>query len=305
MRSHEPHYFAVLAFFLCTFASLSQVGQQPEDTRGLNGLQEVALSQLSDSRISPLGKAALSIQPGLWKHAETENFVYHFFHGFIATPVSLEAEFYYRVIAKELGKDTQQWERKSHIYIFEDPGDWTTFQEKASLEPWTGGIHSGDDLFIQRNPEYKFKGRTLGHEVTHLVIHRFFGNGVPLWLNEGCAEYASILGYASFNRARGMNSKPMSQIVVPEDYIPLEKLANTLSYPDDFKQVTAFYTESERLVHFLNSLGSQNFVQFLDAMSKGNKFETALSKAYGNRFQGLNDLELEFKPYATGNSPAK
>src|SRR5208283_1754963 len=138
---------------------------------------------------------------------------------------------------------------------------------------WTGGIHSGGDLFIQRNPEYKFKGRTLGHEITHLVIYRFFGNGVPLWLNEGFAEYASILGYASFNRARNMNAKPMSQRVGPEDYMPLENLVNALTYPEDIKQVTTFYAESEKLVHFLCGVSAQNFVVFLDAMSQGNKLE--------------------------------
>ena len=38
----------------------------------------------------------------------------------------------------------------------------------------------------------KWKGNTLGHEVTHLVVDRFFGAGVPLWLNEGYAEYAAV-----------------------------------------------------------------------------------------------------------------
>lgn len=289
---------------LCLFA-LVGTAQENDDPRGLNGLQEVELSKLTDSNISPLGQAALSIQPVLWKHAETANFVYHFFHGFIATPVSVEAEFYYRVIAKELGKDTTQWERKSHIYIFEKPEDWAAFQKKAALDPWTGGIHSGGDLFIQRNPEYKFKGRTLGHEITHLVLHRFFGSGVPLWLNEGYAEYASIRGYASYNRARGYNAKPWSQIIAPDDFIPLEKLSNLLAYPSDVKQVMTFYFESEKLVRFLCGLSEVKFVTFLDAMSQGNKFETALWKAYGGRFAGLNDLEREFKNYATQDYAAK
>ena len=270
-----------------------------DDPRGLDGLQEVELSKLTDSNISALGQEALSVEPGMWKHAETENFVYHFFHGFVATPVSVEAEFYYRVISKELGKDTAQWEKKSHIYIFEKPEDWAAFQKKASLDPWTGGIHSGGDLFILRDPSFKFKGRTLGHEITHLVIYRFFGNGVPLWLNEGYAEYASIQAYATYLRARGYDSKPTSQLVSAENYIPVGKLANLATYPEDVKQVSVFYTESERLVRFLCSQGDAKFVVFLDAMSKGNKFETALATAYGGRFSGLEGLEQEFKIYAT------
>ena len=283
---------------LCLF-SLAAGAQENDDPRGLNGLPEVELSKLSDANISPLGRAALSIQPSLWKHAETANFIYHFFHGFVATPVSIEAEFYYRVVAKELERDTTQWERKSHIYIFERPEDWAEFQKKAALDPWTGGIHAGGDLFIQRNPSAKFKGRALGHEVTHLVIYRFFGSGVPLWLNEGTAEYASIKGYASFNRARGYNAKPASGVVAPQDYMPLEKLTTLPGYPQDVREVGVFYTESEKLVRFLCGVSATAFPVFLDAMSKGNKFETALWKAYGGRFAMANALDTEFKNYAT------
>jgi hypothetical protein len=299
--NHHALIFTLLLF--CGVAAFAQdATPAQDDTRGLDGLQEVELSKLTDSNISALGREALSIEPGLWKHAETKNFVYHFYHGFVATPVSVEAEFYYRVISTELGKDTAEWEKKSHIYIFEKPEDWAAFQKKASLDPWTGGIHSGGDLFILRNPEYKFKGRTLGHEITHLVIFRFFGNGVPLWLNEGFAEYASIQAYASYNRARGLIAKPTSHIVSPDDYLPLDKLVNLAAYPEDVKQVSVFYTESERLVRFLCSQSDAKFVVFLDAMSKGNKLETALLKAYGGRFAGLDGLEQEFKIYATKDS---
>ncbi len=274
---------------------------ETDDSRGLNGLQEVEFVRLSDTNLTPLGKAALEIRQAEWKHAETTNFIYHFFHGFVATPVSVEAEFYYRVVAKELDRDTSQWERKCQIFIFEKPEDWHAFQTKAQLDPWTGGIHAGGCLFIQRDPEYKFKGRSLGHETTHLVVHRFFGSGVPLWLDEGYAEYASIRAYASYMRARNYNTKPGSQVVAPADFIPLKTLTEWLSYPTDVKQVETFYNESEKLVRFLAATNKQQFLAFFDAMSKGNKFESALWKMFGSRFASLDSLEREFREYATKN----
>jgi len=293
----------VLTFYFSSAANAQQQQTTPaaaddDDARGLNGLTELSLSQLSDSNFSPLGKAALAIRPEAWKHAETENFIYHFFHGFVATPVSVEAEFYYRVIAKELERDTAQWERKSNIFIFEKPEDWREFQSRAQLDPWTGGIHSGGDLFIQRNPELKFKGRTLGHEITHLVVYRFFGPGIPLWLNEGYAEYASIRAYASFLRARSYGAKPTSRAIPPQDFIPLKTLTDFLAYPSDEKTVMMFYIESEKLVRFLSAVNKQQFLAFFEAMSKGARFESALWKAYGSRFPSLEALEREFKEYA-------
>ena len=262
-------------------------------------LKEVPLQSLSDHSLTPLGQAALSIRPNDWKHAETTNFIYHFFHGFVAAPVAVEAEFYYHVIAQDLGKDTTQWERKSHIFVFETDADWAVFKQKGALDPWTGGLHSAGSLFIQRNPEMKFKGHTLGHETTHLVIDRFFGSGVPLWLNEGYAEYSGVRCYAAFSRARGYLARPTSRPVPADLYVPVGQLASMVSYPQDVAQVGAFYSESERLVRFLTSVDKRGFGVFLDAMSKGNRFDTALSKGFAARFINLDALDREFKTYAT------
>jgi len=259
----------------------------------------VQLNELTDHAVSPLGQAALAINPSQWKHAETANFVYHFADNFIATPVSVEAEFYYSAIAKELERDTSHWERKSHIYIFEKPEDWKAFQKNAHLEPWTGGIQSGGDLFIVRNPRFKFKGRSLGHEVAHLVLFRFFGNGIPLWLNEGYAEDVSSRFYASFMRARNYDSKPLSSSVAPVDYMPLDTLTGAPTYPAGENQVFTFYAESQRLVRFLMGVDAHRFQAFIDDLSKGARFESALQRAFGGRFMSLDALDREFKSYAT------
>ena len=276
---------------ICLAASSSRADTEEQ-------LPEKPLPQISDHALGTLGQKALTIRPNDWKHSETANFVYHFFTPFVARPVATEAEFYYRVIAKELEKDTTQWERKCHIYIFEQDEDWAQFRQVGGLEPWTGGIHSQGQLFIQRNPQMKFKGNTLGHEVTHLVVHRFFGEGIPLWLDEGLAEYTASRWYAAFWRSRGYNARPRSISVSPDSYVPLATLTSLLAYPQQDQQVVAFYTESERLVRFLSAADKPGFLKFLEAMSKGNRFDTALDKGLGSKFHDLDALESGFKPYA-------
>ena len=86
-----------------------------------SSLPEIEFSQLSQRDPNPLGEKALAIHPEQWKHAETDRFIYHFVHSYVATPVSVEAEFHYRVIAKELERDQPAGDVKSHIYIFERP----------------------------------------------------------------------------------------------------------------------------------------------------------------------------------------
>lgn len=261
--------------------------------------KEVPFTSLSDRNVSPLGTKALSIRANEWKHAESTHFVYHFFQSFVAAPVSVESEFFYTIVAKELGRDTAQWERKCHVFIFDKQEDWNQFQRSGQLDPWTGGLCTGGELFLVRDAQRKWKGDTLGHEVTHLVVHRFVGSGVPLWLNEGFAEYAASRGYAAFWRARGYKSTPRSQAVNPAQWIPVASLTSMVGYPSDELQVITFYNESERLVRFLSATDKAGFLKFFEALAQGNHFDNGLSKGFSGKFFNTEALEKAFKEYAT------
>ena len=263
---------------------------------GLNSLPEVEFSQLSQRDPNSLGEKALSINPKQWKHGETEHFIYHFAHTYVATPISVEAEFHYRVVAKELERDQPTTDIKSHVYIFERPEDWQCFQGLGELEQWTGGIHSQGSLFILRNPEQKFSGNVLGHEIVHLVLHRFYSDGIPCWLNEGIAQYISKSARASYQRARGYLSKPHSEAVATDDIIALTILAGLTRPPSD--RVETFYDESERLVRFLVATDKPSFLALLDALGRHQPFETALPRTYPTKFSTIAVLEEKFRHYA-------
>src|SRR3977135_692599 len=117
----------VCPFLLLTMWILSAAAED-SPAIGLNSVPEVEFSQLSQRDPNPLGEKALAIHPEQWKHAETDHFIYHFVHSYVATPVSVEAEFQYRFIAKELEREQPPGDTKSHIYIFERPEEWQQFQ---------------------------------------------------------------------------------------------------------------------------------------------------------------------------------
>lgn len=278
-----------------TFAVTGLVAQEFNAT-GLNSLPEVALSALSQTDPNPLGDKALAIHPDQWKHAETEHFIYHFVHCYVATPVSVEAEFHYRVVAKELEREQPTGDTKSHIYIFEKPEEWQQFQEFGHLEKWSGGIHSAGSLFIQRDPAHKFSGNTLGHEIVHLVMHRFYPSGIPCWLDEGFAQYASKAAHSSYLRARGYISKSHSQAIAADELMPLSQLMALTSPPSG--RVETFYEESERLVRFLASTDKPTFLALLDALARHQPFESAFSRIYAGKFVSPAAMEQQFRDYA-------
>jgi hypothetical protein len=289
--------FAITCYAAAFSAGGSIASAQDTQPIGLNSLTEVEFSQLSQRDPNPLGEKALAIHPEQWKHAETEHFIYHFVHDYVATPVSVEAEFHYRVITKELEREQLTTDIKSHIYIFERPEDWHQFQVFGHLEQWTGGIHSAGSLFIQRNPAYKFSDNSLGHEIVHLVLHRFYTDGVPCWLDEGLAQFISKDAHASYQRARGYISKPRSDSIDPADLIPLPTLVNLTHPPSD--RVRTFYDESERLVRFLATTDKPAFLNFLDALARHQPFETALARFYSSTFASPSTLDEQFRAYAT------
>ena len=262
-----------------------------------SSLTEVEFSQLSQRDSNPLGEKTLAIHPEQWKHAETEHFIYHFVHSYVATPVSVEAEFHYRVIAKELEREQPAGDIKSHIYIFERPEEWQQFQIFGKLELWSGGIHSEGSLFFQRNPAYKFSDNLLGHEIVHLVLHRFYADGIPCWLDEGFAQFVSKDAHASYERARGFVAKPHSEAISPQNLMPLNMLIAQTHPPSD--HVRLFYDESERLVRFLAATDKPSFLSLLDALARHQPLEAVLPRLYSGKFASVAALEEKFREYAS------
>jgi hypothetical protein len=283
-----------LSIFGISILCAASAGAQINET---SSLSEVEFSQLSQRDPNPLGEKALAIHPEQWKHAETEHFIYHFTHSYVATPVSVEAEFHYRVIAKQLEREQPAGDIKSHIYIFERPEEWQEFQAFGKLEPWSGGIHSAGSLFVQRNPAYKFSNNLLGHEIVHLILHRFYTDGIPCWLDEGFAQFVSKDAHASYERARGFAAKPHSEAIPLQDLIPLSILTAFTHPPSD--RVRIFYDESERLVRFLAATDKPSFLSLLDALARHQPLETVLPRLYSGKFSSVATLEEGFREYAS------
>jgi hypothetical protein len=284
---------AWLFLLLASATALAQL----DELQGLNGLTDLPLSDLTQQDDNPLGKAALALHPDDWKHAEGEHFIYHYVRRFVASRLAVEAEFNFRVVAKELEKEEPASDRKSHIYIFDRPEDWQEFQKVGGLEQWTGGIQSSGSLFIQRDPSYKFSGHTLGHEVAHLLIYRYYGRNIPTWLNEGFAEFVSRNSRASYQRARGYLAKPHSTSRAPDQLIPLDTLMALPQAPND--KVDTYYDETERLVRFLAHVDHARFLTLLDVMAAKETFDKALLRVYAGIFASRADFEGKFREYAS------
>lgn len=225
-----------------------------------------------------------------WQETESEHFVYHFHSEKTAETITTYAEIYYQWIKTFFGITEDEWPDKAKIFIYEDEAAWKEFVKQSTVAAESPNAYTnGRELFIYRTPFWLSPRQTLAHEITHIVLYRFLGGPIPLFLNEGFAEYVS---YKMLATHFGGNEYAIRTVkkMTPETYIPLSELIEHKTYPKD--NVKDFYKESELLVRFLIEKKSGDvFYQFLDNISKGESFEDALETTYELT---LNGLEEEF-----------
>lgn len=127
---------------------------------------------------------AIQQTKGKWQHAETKYSVIHYQSLGFARKVGRVADFQYPYIATDLRGLKDRSEKKSHIIVFNDQEDWQDFLRMAGAAPlWAGAFVRGDAMFMFDLDNEEANANILAHEMSHLVLNRFFSKRVPLWRN--------------------------------------------------------------------------------------------------------------------------
>lgn len=244
---------------------------------------------LTDQDLSPEGKLALSFDKALWKHAETEHFIYHFTDAKEAETVYVHAEIYYEWIKELFGVTADTWKKKMHLFIFHDPKSWESFLQRAHPRLQADAFTTGWELFLKRDPYWLSPMKTTAHEITHVILFRFLDGPIPLSLNEGFAEFVSYRALA-MQMGRSEYDLRTLQLVPREKFIPLKDLLSARDYPKAKEDVEIFYRESELFVRYLIlNHDSKSFYRFLKEISAGKPAVKSAEIIYGTSFDLLSE----------------
>ncbi|MCX6897473.1 MAG: hypothetical protein NT105_02125 [Verrucomicrobia bacterium] len=284
---------------LVVVLGLHQAAGQTPAPRGT--LVEKPWEKLSNKKLMEFGEKALGANPQAWKHGETEHFVFHFQELADAQKVGEFAEAYYRQIQKDLGVTQDRLTRKNHVFIFNDGEEWQKFVKIVRIGEWAMGVARRTELFLFSPQGSRFATGAIGHEITHCIFYRFVPNPVPLWLNEGFAEFESTHAYAKFrdlDETRYGGRRPV--------HYPLKQLLAATKYPKE--DVSKFYAASERLVRFLlMEQDRRRFLPFVQMVASGAKSEDALLFIYHDQFKTFAAFADAFEkfnqPPARQNEP--
>ena len=275
-------FLAVLSSF-CLIPVLSY-GKEPIPT--------VSWRALSDVDVSPMGRAAISLYEDDWKHAETEHFVYHFLDDDKAGIIYLKSEYYYGWIKDFFGVKKDNWKKKSHIFVFSSEEGWQAFKDRIGYSSGAAAFTNGWELYIYPSPYWLAPMMTIAHEITHIVVFRFLEGPIPLFLNEGFAEYTSVRAIAV--RFRGNEYKVRKIKRIPRDeFIDVDELITMTAMPED---VAIFYNESELLIrHLVLNYGKEEFYKLALEVSRGVSFKDACRKVYGTDYRSI---KKDFEDFA-------
>ncbi|MFH1996024.1 MAG: hypothetical protein ABIJ27_03385 [Candidatus Omnitrophota bacterium] len=255
----------------------------------------VQWKRLSDTDISPIGRSALALDKKKWQHAETGHFIYHFVDADWAEIVYINAEVFYSWIKDIFGIRKDTWTKKVHIFVFTDEARWNDFKEKARVTAHGDAFTSGWELFFYRRPHVLTARKSLAHEITHVIVFRFLDGPIPIFLNEGFAEFISMRAIAMQEQASEYDLRAV-KFLTKGEYLPLEELIAAKTYPTSKEALIIFYRESELLVrHLILNHQTEKFYKLLRLVSKGQTFKQAVKKTYEKDF---TSFEKEFKKYA-------
>lgn len=236
--------------------------------------------------------------PG-WGELKGEHFIVYYEEqsgGPTAKTVLQKAEEYYRRIGEQIGytrySDFWTWDERVKIVIFPDQASYS----QATGQPaWSTGYANRDTrLFESRSivsfeQQAEFYDSILPHEVSHLILHDFIGENIPVWFDEGVAQLQEAAKSEIADRM-------MSILVERKQTVPLATLTRwDIRGEEDPVKVKLFYAESLSVIEFLiERYGSQDFGRLCRQMRDGKGFEEALRNVYPTRLKSLTELETQW-----------
>jgi hypothetical protein len=236
-----------------------------------------------------------------WLEKKSRHFiVFYLDDAAFAGDIIVLAEQYYSRINVELGlnhvvkRDRVPWlgDKRCRIYLYRDHDEYVHVTRSPE---WSGGVTSYTERIVRSfSGSLDFKENILPHEMAHILFREYVGFNnlrVPLWLDEGVAQYAEA-------GKRGEALAVMKRGLEQGTYVPFEELNRIQIGGQGNSFVSLFYMQSASLVHFLISkYGSGRFINFGSALRDGRSVERALSSGVSTSFESLGKFEEAWKRF--------
>ncbi|MCK5160167.1 MAG: hypothetical protein KAQ99_01210 [Candidatus Aureabacteria bacterium] len=254
-----------------------------------------------------------------WKEFKSEHFIVYFTgNDNFAKDVLHKAEKYYRNVAIELGysrySDFWSWDNRVKIYVYPDR---ETYLKETKQISWSHGMADYREKSISSYEKSEdFTLSVLPHEIAHLIFRDFVGfkGEIPLWLDEGVAQWAEEARRERFKTAlKQLYEKDALLLLSDLMKLDVRRFTENRLYirPTITKDgeggvvflsldqlISTYYLEGVGLVGFLiEKYGSKRFAGFCRQLRDGKTMNGALKGAYPNHIKNIEDLEKRWREH--------
>jgi tetratricopeptide (TPR) repeat protein len=193
------------------------------------------------------------------------------------------------------------------VIVFKSDGSYKPFKVNPNV---AGYFQPGEDVnYITLTTEKASEDqpfRTIFHEYVHLLIENTMGPTVPVWFNEGLAEYYSTFDITDENRKVILGDLVRNHVLYLREtkFLPLRTLFavdHKSPYYNEGNKMNIFYAESWMLMHYLLQGEGQKrrpqLARFVDLLRASATIDDAFQRAFQIN---LDAFEKDFKSYVQG-----
>ena len=259
------------------------------------GSNERRFSLKDDKNIARSNMAKKLLFKGNWFLRESEHFSIFYRDLSQAKIVGDKAEYYFEKIVYDLGYEKDlKWNKKCQVFIVESTDKWKDFLKGIGFNSDAiGGFvpnYGEKEMFLCAISD-GYLALTFPHELTHLIFKDIAGKStIPLWLNEGLANYEANL--------TSISNELLTKSIKQGTHILLGDLLRMSTYPEGKDARELFYAQSEKLVEFLvTQCGREKFRKFCDLILKDKAFKDVISVVYAKDFKDIEDFNIKLVEY--------
>jgi tetratricopeptide (TPR) repeat protein len=217
--------------------------------------------------------------------------------------VAVWLEFFHSAFGRLVSRNVLDSSVPTTVVVFRDDASFTPFKPLYQGRPANvaGYFQPGDDVnYIAMSLDLSERDpfSVAFHEYVHLHL-RDNVPGVPVWLNEGLAEFYGSLQFSGGEAVLGA-TLPYMRLLRSQELLPLETLLSIDQRSPHYNEqdkTGIFYGESWALVHYLMLGGpgrQDQFKRFLHQVGRGDNVMKALENSFG---MTLDTIEKELGAY--------
>ena len=190
------------------------------------------------------------------------------------------------------------------VIVFKSDSSYKPFKPGPNM---AGYFQAGDDVnYITLTTEHAPNNnpfRIIFHEYVHLLIHNTLGRSVPVWFNEGLAEYYSTFDILDDNQKVILGNLIDNHVLYlrQNKLLPLTTLFAVdyrSPYYNEGNKMNIFYAESWMLLHYLMQGNNQQLrpqlARFVNLLAANVAVADAFKQAFQMSFEAF---EKDFRSY--------